>query len=57
MLSAQSGAVHRQSGDIPVLTHPYQMKLGEHFLPALLEELKNDGLSGQECYYSSHTAQ
>ncbi|MDR3766296.1 MAG: PHP domain-containing protein [Butyricicoccus sp.] len=47
----------RQAGGIPVLAHPYQMKLGEHSLPALLEELKNDGLGGLECYYSTHTAQ
>lgn len=47
----------RQAGGIPVLAHPYQLKLGEHTLPGLLEELKNDGLGGLECYYSTHTAQ
>lgn len=47
----------RQAGGIPVLAHPYQLKLRENSLPALLEELKNDGLGGLECYYSTHTAQ
>lgn len=47
----------RQAGGIPVFAHPYQLKLGEHSFPTLLEELKNDGLSGLECYYSTHTAQ
>lgn len=47
----------RQAGGIPVLAHPFQLKLGERDLPSLLRELKEYGLGGLECYYSTHTAQ
>ena len=44
-----------QAGGIAVLAHPSQLKLGEHLLSDLLVELKNDGLGGLECYYSTHS--
>lgn len=45
----------RQAGGVAVLAHPNQLKLGERPLKSLLEELKEYGLAGVECYYSTHT--
>ena len=45
----------RQAGGVAVLAHPHQLKLGERTLRSLVEELKEYGLGGMECYYSSHT--
>lgn len=44
-----------QAGGLAVLAHPYQLKLGTVDLKTLLSELKSYGLSGLECYYSTHT--
>lgn len=46
-----------QAGGLAVLAHPYQLKLGAVDLKSLLMELKSYGLSGLECYYSTHTPQ
>lgn len=45
----------RQAGGVAVLAHPVQLKLGERTLKSLVEELKEYGLEGMECYYSTHT--
>lgn len=45
----------REAGGVAVLAHPVQLILGERSLKSLLTELKADGLSGVECYYSTHT--
>lgn len=46
-----------QAGGLAVLAHPYQIKRGRLDLKTLLTELKSYGLSGIECYYSTHTPQ
>lgn len=50
-------AIHMiiESGGIAVLAHPSQLKLNGHSLETLLEELKEYGIGGIECYYSTHT--
>ncbi|MDE6181906.1 MAG: PHP domain-containing protein [Eubacteriales bacterium] len=43
------------SGGICVLAHPYIYGYSEKDLENNIKQLKNDGLTGIECYYSSHT--
>ncbi len=45
------------AGGVAVLAHPIQTKLDTVRLGELLGELKEMGLSGLECHYSTHTAQ
>lgn len=44
-----------ESGGIAALAHPSQLKLNGHSFETLLEELKEYGMGGIECYYSTHT--
>ena len=43
------------AGGFPVLAHPVQLKLDESALDRFVGELKELGLVGIECYYSTHT--
>lgn len=45
----------RRFHGIPILAHPFQYKLGEEGLTALIRELKEAGLMGIEAYYCTHT--
>ena len=45
----------RSAGGIPILAHPYSLKLGDQALEDLLVYMKNKGLAGMEVYYSNHT--
>lgn len=44
-----------QAGGIAVLAHPSLLKLRERTLSSLVSELKDYGLGGIECYYSTFT--
>lgn len=56
--SAQEGIrCIRDAGGVAVLAHPIQTKLDTERLAVLLGQMKEMGLSGLECYYSTHTAQ
>ena len=44
-----------KAGGVPVLAHPALLKLDDKQLDVLVSELKGYGLSGMECYYSTHT--
>lgn len=44
-----------EAGGIPVLAHPVQTKLSLPDLEELVISLKEAGLKGIECYYSTHT--
>ena len=47
----------RQAGGIPVLAHPTLYKLGKEQLDLLVSTLKEQGLMGIECLYSTYTPQ
>jgi hypothetical protein len=47
----------RDAGGVPVLAHPFSLKLGRSDLRMLLIKLKDEGLMGLECYYPEHTAE
>lgn len=49
--------VTRQAGGIPILAHPTLYKLGKEQLDILVSTLKENGLMGIECLYSTYTAQ
>lgn len=44
----------RDSGGLPVLAHPFQYRLDESGLRALIETAKGFGLAGMECRYSGY---
>lgn len=44
-----------KAGGIPVLAHPTLYKLGHEQLDVLVSRLKNAGLMGIECYYSTYS--
>jgi len=44
-----------RAGGVSVLAHPILLKLDDERLDSLVCELKEYGLSGIECYYSTHT--
>ena len=46
-------ALMRESGFVPVLAHPYQLKVEENHLPALLRAWQQQGLMGVEVYHPS----
>lgn len=50
-------AAIRQAGGKAVMAHPYQVRLSNEQLEALVCELKCQGLEGLECYYPRHTAE
>lgn len=56
-LPADGIRIIREAGGVAVLAHPYQLKLEEPALDALLVQLKEMGLQGIETYYSRHTPQ
>lgn len=43
------------SGGLPVLAHPYTLKLSKEKLNEKIRELSGFGLKGLECYYSDHS--
>ncbi len=43
-----------QAGGVAVLAHPYEYKLSKAQLVTMIEELKNAGLDGIECYHSNN---
>ncbi len=45
----------KNAGGVPVLAHPYLLKLDGKPFRELLEKLISYGLRGIECYYSKHT--
>ena len=45
----------RGAGGIPVLAHPYQTKMADGEIAALVEHLTSLGLGGIEAYYSTYT--
>lgn len=49
-------AIH-QAGGKAVMAHPYQVKLPDDQLEALVSKMKDQGLEGLECYYPKHTAE
>lgn len=44
-----------RAGGIPVLAHPVQLGLDDETLERLLHRLKEAGIKGLECHYSTHT--
>lgn len=52
---ADAIAVIHQAGGVAVLAHPYQLKLSEDALEALVNELVEMGLDGIEAIYSRHS--
>lgn len=55
---AKALALIREAGGLPVLAHPYTLKLDKPAdLEDLLADLKRSGLAGLETYYSEHTPQ
>lgn len=44
-----------KAGGIPILAHPTLYKLGHEQLDVLVRRLKDAGLMGLECYYSTYT--
>lgn len=44
-----------KAGGIPILAHPTLYKLGQEQLDVLVRRLKDAGLMGIECYYSTYT--
>jgi hypothetical protein len=46
----------RDAGGKVSLAHPYQLKLPDEELDALVRQLKDWGLDAMECYYPRHTA-
>lgn len=44
-----------KAGGIPILAHPTLYKLGREQLDVLVSRLKNAGLMGIECYYSTYS--
>ena len=49
-------ALVRDAGGVPVVAHPYQLRLKEEELEARVSEWKKDGLGGIEVQHSSHDA-
>ena len=49
--------VIRDSGGVPVLAHPFQYKLDDAGLRALIGHCLESGLRGMECLYSGYTAE
>lgn len=47
--------VTRKAGGIPILAHPTLYKFGKEQLELLISTLKNHGLMGIECVYSTYT--
>ena len=47
----------RAAGGVAVLAHPFTLYLGKESMDALIGKLKDQGLSGMECYYSEHSAE
>lgn len=47
----------REAGGVAVLAHPYEYHLSNAQLISLIENLKEMGLSGIECYHSNNYAQ
>lgn len=45
-----------KAGGVPVLAHPTLYKLGREQLDVLVRQLKDAGLMGMECIYSTYTA-
>lgn len=45
----------RRAGGVPVLAHPFTLKLGRDALRAFVRNLTNLGLGGIECWYPEHT--
>ena len=45
-----------RAGGVPVLAHPYTLKLDRDRLEDVVAELKEFGLAGLEVYYSDHTS-
>lgn len=45
-----------QAGGIPILAHPTLYKLGREQLEVLVSRLKDAGLMGMECYYSTYSS-
>ncbi len=45
----------RNAGGVPVLAHPFSLKVGKAELKNVLGKLKDAGLMGIECYYPEHT--
>lgn len=43
-----------QAGGIPVLAHPYQLKVSEEEMEKVIGRLAGAGLRGLECYYKDH---
>jgi predicted metal-dependent phosphoesterase TrpH len=52
---ADSVALIRDAGGVPVLAHPFTLDLPPKALRATMAELKQLGLAGIETYYSEHT--
>lgn len=50
-------AIHliRSANGLPILAHPYSLKLGESKLEELLITMKEMGMAGIEAYYSNHS--
>ena len=55
MSPADSIAVIRQAGGVPVLAHPFTLQLDASELRAEMGRLKESGLEGVEVYYSEHS--
>jgi 3',5'-nucleoside bisphosphate phosphatase len=47
----------RGAGGIPILAHPYSLKLGDQDLRSLLVRMKGMGLGGIEAFYTDHTSE
>ena len=45
----------KAAGGKSSLAHPYQLKLEDEALEALIRQMKEWGLDALECYYSKHT--
>ena len=57
-LSPQNGIkLILNAGGVPVLAHPGRIGLKDNALFQMLKELKRLGLTGLECYHSSHTVE
>ena len=50
-------AMIRSAGGIPILAHPYSLKLDDQALEDLLVSMKEKGIAGIEVYYSNHSAE
>lgn len=57
MSALDSIAAIVNSGGVPVLAHPFTLKLGKKELRAFLKDLAAKGLQGIEVYYSEHNVE